>query len=114
MSAPHTRRRFLTDLLFAGGIVAVSAGLAFVGTEALQSQPSPTPSTAPDIAATPRSCDVPPPVAATPEPLHYNAGGEPMPPPPREYNTAGGRAAPLPQQRHAPSGKVQAAPPEGR
>lgn len=98
MSTPHGRRRFLTDLLFAGGVVAVSAGLAFVGTQAL-SDPAP----APPLAAQPTPEITPvhqPPTPEPPQPVrvdpHYNAMGESAPP---RQITAGGRRPHTPPLR---------------
>lgn len=103
MSASYSRRRFLTDLLFVGGALAVSAGLAVVGVQPSEADAASSPQPTPHTPQPQETCEPPmpgqmvappPPPSPTPRPQHL-----PMP---------GRRAAP---ERYQTGGKPQAAPP---
>jgi hypothetical protein len=98
MSAPYSKRRFLTDLLFVGGVIAVSAGLAAFGMGAFAaSEPAAAAATStPEIVvATPVECSTP-----LQPPQQMNPAG--APPPPRHHITSGKVAPAHPSQRPAP------------
>lgn len=84
----YTRRRFLTDLLFVGGAIAVAAGMAATA-EPKKVEPKVTPSTCPS--------DVPMPgqmvASPSPSPTNYAKPGEvvasPSPRPTPSHPTPG-------------------------
>ncbi|MFN8609890.1 MAG: hypothetical protein U0931_20285 [Vulcanimicrobiota bacterium] len=74
----YTRRRFLTDLLFVGGAVAVAAGMAATA-EPQKADPKPTPSTCPTDVPMPGQMVANP--KPSPTPTSYAKPGEAMPRP---------------------------------
>lgn len=97
MNAPYSKRRFLNDLLFVGGVIAISAGLAAFGMGAFAA-----PQPAPVVVVSP---------SETPQPHFPVAGGTPSLPPPQQMNPAG---APPPPRHHITSGKYAPAHPSQR
>lgn len=104
MSTPYSRQRLLTDLLFVGGIVAVSAGLAAFGMRA-SAAPEPVATAKPTVVVVTPTCqETPMPLPITSQrvrpPQQHNPAGAPMPQRRVEkYPLPGNMVAPAPQAR---------------